>query len=146
MSNWVNWTLVILGVLSIIAELVLGAITGFDLALIGAAMVVGGGLGLLFASTKVGLASAGVLALIYLAFFRRWLKHKLTVEDHASNVDAVVGRSGVVLVRIAPHEPGQVKVADEVWRAELAAGTDGPLEPGATVTVAAVEGVTLKVR
>ena len=146
MSNGVNWTLVILGVVSIIAELLLGAITGFDLALIGAAMVVGGGLGLLFASTKVGLASAGVLALVYLAFFRRWLRHKLTVKDHASNVDAVVGRKGIVLARIAPHQPGQVKVADEVWRAELAPDSDAAHEPGTTVTVESVEGVTLRVR
>jgi membrane protein implicated in regulation of membrane protease activity len=145
-SNWVNWTLVILGVVSIIAELMLGAITGFDLALIGAAMVVGGGIGLFFASTKIGLASAGVLALIYLAFFRRWLKHKLTVKEHPSNVDAIVGRNGVVLVRIAPHVPGQIKVGDEVWRAELARESDAAREPGEKVTVDSVEGVTLKVR
>lgn len=146
MTNWVNWTLVILGVVSIIAELLLGAITGFDLALIGAAMVVGGGIGLFFASTKIGLASAGVLALIYLAFFRRWLKHKLEVKEHPSNVDAIVGRSGVVTARIAQHVPGQIKVGDEVWRAELARESDAAREPGEKVTVDSVEGVTLKVR
>jgi len=145
-TNWVNWTLVILGVVSIIAELLLGAITGFDLALIGAAMVVGGGIGLFFASTKIGLASAGVLALIYLAFFRRWLKHKLEVKEHPSNVDAIVGRSGVVTARIAQHVPGQIKVGDEVWRAELARESDAAREPGEKVTVDSVEGVTLKVR
>jgi membrane protein implicated in regulation of membrane protease activity len=61
-------------------------------------------------------------------------------------VDAVVGRNGVVLVRIAPHVPGQIKVGDEVWRAELARESDAAREPGEKVTVDSVEGVTLKVR
>lgn len=146
MRNWVNWMLVILGVVSIIAELVLGAITGFDLALIGISMAAGGALGLAFESTKVGLFSAGALAFVYLAFFRRWLRSKLTVKERPSNVDAVVGRAGVVTVRIAPHEPGQVKVGDEIWRAELVQSTDQARNPGETVRVESVEGVTLKVR
>ena len=35
MGNWVNWLLVIVGVLCAAAELALGALTGFDLALVG---------------------------------------------------------------------------------------------------------------
>lgn len=146
MRNWVNWLLVIGGVVLVIAELLLGAVTGFDLALIGVSMATGGALGLAFASTKVGLFSAGALAFVYLAFFRRWLRSKLVVTDRPSNVDAIVGRTGVVTERIAPQEPGQVKVGDEIWRAELARPTDDARNPGERVTVEAVEGVTLKVR
>jgi membrane protein implicated in regulation of membrane protease activity len=51
----------------------------------------------------------------------------------------------LVTQKVAEHEPGQVKVRDEVWRAVPAGGT-GPFEPGAVVTVAAVDGVTLQVR
>ena len=32
MSNWVNWLLVIVGIIFVIVELALGALTGFDLA------------------------------------------------------------------------------------------------------------------
>jgi membrane protein implicated in regulation of membrane protease activity len=46
---------------------------------------------------------------------------------------------------VAEHEPGQVKVRDEVWRAVPAPG-GGPFEAGAVVTVEAVDGVTLRVR
>jgi membrane protein implicated in regulation of membrane protease activity len=39
-----------------------------------------------------------------------------------------------------------VKLGDEIWRAELSTADDSVREPGATVRVEAVEGVTLKVR
>jgi membrane protein implicated in regulation of membrane protease activity len=70
------------------------------------------------------------------------MKHRAV----SSNVDAVIGRPAMVLVRIAAHEPGQVRVHDEIWRAVPAAGTAGPFEPGTEVTVQGVDGVTLQVR
>jgi membrane protein implicated in regulation of membrane protease activity len=138
-SNWVNWGLVIGGVVLIIAELLLGAVTGFDLALIGISISAGGAVGLAFESTKVGFFSAGALAFIYLAFFRRWLRSKLRVREQPSNVDAIVGSTGVVILRIAPQDPGQVKVGDEIWRAELARPTDPARDPGERVIVEGVE-------
>jgi membrane protein implicated in regulation of membrane protease activity len=146
LGNWVNWLLVIGGVVSVTIELALGALTGFDLALVGGSLAIGGGIGLLTGSAKIGLLAAGGLSFVYLAVFRSWLKAKLTVKDHASNVDAVVGRSGVVTKRIAPREAGMVKLGDEVWRAELASAEDCALEAGATVQVVSLEGVTIKVR
>ena len=146
MGMWVNGLLVIGGIVCVVLELALGAMTGFDLALIGGSLAIGGGIGLLVGSDKVGLLAAGGLALIYLAIFRSWLKAQLTVRNHPSNVDAVVGKTGVVTKRIALHEPGMVKVGDEVWRAELARAEDAPRDSGVAVTVESVEGVTLKVR
>ena len=146
MSNWVNWLLVIGGVACAAAEVWLGVATGFDLALIGASLATGGALGLVFGSTKIGLFSAGALAFVYIAFFRRWLRGKLTHPERRSNVAAVIGQTGIVKVRIGPHQAGQVKVGAEVWRAELAAADGKTREPGETITVEAVEGVTLKVR
>lgn len=146
MDNWLNWTLIGLGIVLVIVEVLLGAATGFDLALIGVSLVAGGGIGLAFASTKVGLFSAGALALVYLAFFRRMIRARLTSGGKPSNIDAIMGRSGVVLERIAPNAPGQVKVGDEIWRAVLESESGAPREPGQTVTVGSVDGVTLKVR
>jgi len=145
-GNRVNWLLVIGGIVCVIIELALGALTGFDLALLGASLAVGGGIGLLTGSAKIGLLAAGVLALLYLAGFRSWLKTKLTVKDQASNVDAVVGKTGVVTKRIAVREPGMVKVGAEIWRAELTGGDDVARDAGAVVVVQSVEGVTLRVR
>ena len=63
MGNWTNWLLVIIGVLSVIAGLALGVITGFDLALVGGSLAVGGVIGLAARSETIGLISAAVLAL-----------------------------------------------------------------------------------
>lgn len=146
MGNWVNWILVIGGILCVIVELAMGAATGFDLALIGGSLALGGVVGLMAHSEYVGLLSAGILCFVYFVAFRSWLKAKLHVKDQVSNVDAVVGRSGTVTRKIATHKAGTVKVGSEEWRAELASAEDLAKEVGATATVVAVEGVTLKVR
>lgn len=146
MGNWVNWVLVIGGLLCVTIELALGALTGLDLALVGGSLAMGGAIGLLAGSARIGLLAAGALALVYLAVLRSWLKNKLTVKNVASNVDAVVGKTGVVTKRIAPSEPGMVKVGAEVWRAEMAGAEDAARDAGTKVTVQSVDGVTLKVR
>jgi membrane protein implicated in regulation of membrane protease activity len=146
MNNWVNWMLVIVGVVCIIVELLMGAITGFDLALLGVALSAGGAVGLFFSSAKIGLFSAGALAFVYMAFIRRWVRAKLSVKNQPSNVDALIGRTGIVTSRIAAHEPGRVKIGEEVWRAELARQDGAARDAGAEITVESVEGVTLRVR
>jgi len=145
-GNWVNWLLVIVGIVCVIIELALGALTGFDLALVGGSLTIGGVIGLFTGSAKIGLLSGGVLSFIYLALFRSWLRARLTVKDQPTNVDALVGKTGVVTQKIAAAEAGLVKVGSEVWRAELAQAGDTARDVGATVKVEAVEGVTIKVR
>ena len=144
----VNWLLLIVGVLAFVIEVLLGAATGFDLALLGASLATGGAVGLLAGSTRVGLFAAGALAFLYLAFFRRRIRARLIVTHTPTNTDAVLGRSGVVTDRIAPHAPGRIKVGDEVWRARLAHDAEGEpaREPGSVVTVESIDGVTLNVR
>jgi len=146
LGNWVNWLLVIMGVLCVAAELALGALTGFDLALVGASLAAGGLIGLLTQSWHASLISAAILALFYFALFRRWLKAKLHVTNQASNVDAVVGKMGVVTKRIGQRDCGIVKVGSEEWRAELAQPSDAAREVGVDVKILSVEGVTLKVQ
>ena len=146
MGNWVNWLLVILGIVFVIGELALGALTGFDLALVGGSLAIGGAIGLVAVSAETGLIAGAALALLYFAVFRRWLRSKLTVRNQLSNVDAVVGKTAVVTKRIAARDAGLVKVGAEEWRAELLNPEDAARDIGATVIVNAVEGVTLKVR
>ena len=90
--------------------------------------------------------TSGALALIYFLLFRRWLRARPTAKEQPSNVDAVIGHTGVVTVRVTALAAGQVKVGDETWRAVLAPGAPGAREPGETVTVESVSGVTLTVR
>ncbi len=141
-----DWVLIILGALMILLEVALGGFAGFDLVLIGSAFVIGGSLGLLMANTGLGFVTASVLCILYIAVGRRFVRARMHTRPIPSNIDAVLGRKGTVLQRIAAHAPGQVRVNDEVWRAEVAPDAPGPFEAGAVVTVAGVNGVTLQVR
>ncbi|HKQ59113.1 MAG TPA: NfeD family protein, partial [Candidatus Eisenbacteria bacterium] len=119
---------------------------GFDLVLIGSAFLLGGAVGLLTHSPATGLIVASVLCAVYIAIGRRWVRARLKSTHVPSNADALLGQRAMVMVRVAEHAPGQVKVQDEVWRAVPAPGAGGPFEAGALVTVDGVDGVTLRVR
>lgn len=146
MSIGWNWVLLIAGALLVLVEVALGGFAGFDLVLIGSSFVLGGGLGLLMGNTTVGLITAAVLCLGYVALGRRWVRARMTHRSVASNADALIGARGLVTQRIERHHAGMVKVRDEVWRALPAADDAGPFDTGVEVTIAAVDGVTLQVR
>jgi len=143
--NW-NWVLLIGGAALILAEVALGGFAGFDLVLVGSAFMLGGSLGLVLHSTNLGLIVGGGLGLLYLLLGRRYVRRKIHLKNTPTNIDAVLGQSGVVIARVAEHEPGRVKVRSEECLATPAAGVRGPIEPGTIVTVEAVDGVTLQVR
>jgi membrane protein implicated in regulation of membrane protease activity len=142
--NW-NWVLVIGGALMILAEVVLGGFAGFDLVLIGTAFVLGGGIGFVVGNPVTGLIASSVLCILYIVAGRKWVRSRIHMRHVASGTDALVGLQGVVLRRIDVHDPGQIRVRDEQWRARPVPGT-GPFEEGALVTVQSVDGVTLLVR
>jgi len=143
--DW-SWVLVLGGMVLVLVEVALGGFAGFDLVLIGSAFVLGGLAGVLTGSPMIAFISSAALGIAYIAGGRRLLRERLHVShSHVSNVDAVRGRQGLVQQRVGAHEPGLVKVGDEVWRALPAPGA-GPFEVGALVTVDGVDGVTLHVR
>ena len=143
--DW-SWLLVLAGAVLVLVEVVLGGFAGFDLVLIGSAFILGGIAGLLTGNPMVAYVSAAVLGVAYIVAGRRLVRERLAVSrSHMSNVDAVRGKQGLVQKRVGAHEPGLVKVDDEVWRALPSPGA-GPFEEGALVTVDGVDGATLHVR
>jgi membrane protein implicated in regulation of membrane protease activity len=143
--NW-NWVLVVAGAVLVLVEVLLGGFTGFDLALLGSSLVLGGIAGLALHSAAAGFIAASILCIGYIAAGRRWVRGRLKRAQVPTNTDAVVGQRALVVRTIATHVPGQVRVRDEVWRARPASGSTGPFEAGAEVTVEGVDGVTLLVR
>jgi membrane protein implicated in regulation of membrane protease activity len=141
-----NWVLVVAGAVLVLVEVALGGFAGFDLALIGSSLVLGGIVGLAAHSAAAGFIAASVLCVAYIAVGRRWVRARLRRPMVPTNTDAIVGQRALVTQRIAAHAPGQVKVRDEVWRARPASGSASPFEAGAEVVVEAVDGVTLLVR
>jgi membrane protein implicated in regulation of membrane protease activity len=71
-----------------------------------------------------------------LVFLRPILVKKANQGGEPSNVDALVGQSGIVTEPITASTPGRVKIRSEEWRAT--AGDD--LESGTQVSVVRVEG------
>lgn len=115
-----------------------------------------------FVSFAVGSICASVLAFMGYSFFlqcvlglavslisffmmRKFLKRtKMSEVEYGTaitNIDALVGRQGLVLGDIEPHGKGQVKVGGEVWRAS--AEGDATLAKGEIVSVLRVEGNTI---
>ena len=145
MAVTLNWILIVGGALMVLAEVVLGGFAGFDLVLLGSSLILGGAVGFALGSFTAGLVTASVLCVVYIAVGRRWVRARLKRPGVQTNTDAIVGLRAMVMQRIADHEPGQVKVRDEVWRARPVTG-GGPIEAGTEVTVEGVDGVTLMVR
>ncbi len=131
---------VIFGLILIVAELFIGIEAGFDLVLIGSILILGGFTGI-FTSTPIALIVSSALAVFYIMFGRNKIKSKLILTTHKTNIDALIGKKGVVIRSITPDTAGMVRLNDEDWRATA---IDTLFEKD-KIVVESLEGVTLKV-
>lgn len=136
-----TWLFIFGGLVAILLELILGVATGFDLALFGVALIIGGVTGNIFNNIHVSFITAILLNAIYILFGRRILRSKLNVRTKNTNVDDLIEKNGFCVKEISPHQPGQVRVNNEIWRAESAT----KIKKGDKIQVISIEGVTLKV-
>lgn len=145
MSDWQVW--IVLSALLLIAEMFA---PGFWLASVAVGCLAAGIAGLL----PIGLVGqilvftgSSLLSLFGLrpVLVRRFLHSRGT--EVRTNVEALVGKSGVVVRRFDPvTRIGRVVVDGEDWRgALLEAGSGPPLEPGTRIIVVQVDGSTLVV-
>ena len=138
--SWVFWLAIIL--VFIIVEVMSLEFTFLMLA-VGSL----GGLvaGLIGAPWWVQIIVAGVLSLILLFFVRPALLRTLRrgADPARSNVDALLGLQGSVVVAFDDGR-GQVKLANgETWTSRLAAGSgESALAEGEKVVVTAIDGAT----
>ena len=133
---------VVIGLLMVLAELVLGIQTGFDLLLIGSIMVISGFIGLLTGSELIMLVLAIGLSILYIAIGRKRIRRKITTVAKKTNIDRVVGSTGTVVRDINPTTAGIVRVDDEQWRA----AAEEVLYEGDPIIIEAIDGVTVLVR
>jgi len=138
---WLWLIFVGIGLVLIIVELLLGVNTGLDLVFIGSALILGGLITLAFQSWVWTALASGVIAIAYVVIGRRYLHRHIAVDAVKTNIDTIIGRTGVILAAVEPNHDGLVRVGNEEWRARAA----GPLPEGETVVVTAVSGVTLTV-
>lgn len=130
----------ILGLILVFSELFIGIETGFDLVIIGSILILSGLLGTV-TSLTVTLVAAMVLAVLYFIFGRKMIKNRLVVTTKKTNIDKLIGKTGIVIRSITPDTPGLVRIDDEDWRANA----DETLFEKDKIVVESIEGVTLKV-
>lgn len=99
---------------------------------------------LLGASIGVQVAVFLVVSALMLVFTRPIMKNWLNVKVTKTNVDAILGKTGVVTKPIFMNEYGEVKVGGQRWTAKGVASE--AIELNEQIEVIAVEGVKLIVK
>lgn len=138
-DQWLWLIFIGVGFLLIIAELFVGIDAEFELIVIGAAFILGGLVGLLFGPWQASVISFSVVSLLYWAVGRKYMKRWIWTREMKTNVDALMGRTALVVKPIGKYDRGRVKIDAVVWRASA----DDDIKEGVEVTVDGVHGSTL---
>ena len=141
-DQWAWLIFIGVGLVLIIMELLLGIDTGLDLVFIGTAFVLGGLITLAMQSWVWTAVVAGVICVLYVVLGRRYIHRRIATKEAKTNIDTIVGKSGVVLKDIESTKDGVAKVGYEEWRARA----EEPIKEGEEITVTGISGVTLLVK
>lgn len=144
LDSWLWAAFVVVGLLMILLELFIGVETGFDLVMLGSALILGSLLTSFADSWLVTVICVSALCMLYVGIGRKYIKAKMKVGDTKTNVDAIIGRGGVVKNSIGKNASGLVRIGNEDWRARSERNTY--IEEGDMITVIDVDGVTLIVK
>jgi len=140
-DSW-GWLIFIgIGLLMILLELIIGIGTGLDLVFLGSAFIIGGLVTLPFHSWVLTLIITLVICIAYLVIGRKYVHRWTASQKETTNIDAIIGRKGIVLQSLTPGVNGLVKVGNEEWTARA----EESIEKGEVIVVTAISGVTLNV-
>lgn len=81
---------------------------------------------------------------MFLMLTRPLVVKYLKIGSVKTNVDSLIGKSGIVVATISEHQYGQVRLNGQVWTAK--AEGDLQIDNGTEVEVTAIEGVKLVVK
>lgn len=84
------------------------------------------------------------VSIVLLYFTKPLAEKKLKIGIEKTNVDAIIGRKGLVIKEIKPLNPGQVRVGGQEWTA-IAEDSKVTIPESIEVTVLRIEGVKLVV-
>lgn len=137
----ISLVLLIIGAMFIVAEVIIGIDTGFDLLLIGSCVLVGGILGY-YTNDYVAAAAAGGLSVAYIVLGRKFVKNKVQAFTHTSNVDSLLNKVITLKSWDSAAKTGSANINGEDWRVV----SDSPLSEGQSVVVTNIDGVSLVVK
>jgi len=141
-DSWAWLIFIGVGLVLIILELLVGIDTGLDLVFIGTAFVLGGLITLAMSSWVWTAVVTGIICVLYVVIGRRYIHRGIATKETKTNIDTIVGKSGVVQKDIASSKEGVVKVGYEEWRARA----EEAIKKGEGITVTGISGVTLTVK
>jgi len=136
---WLWLVFVVVGLLFVLLELIVGVETGLDLVFIGSAFLVGGLATWPSHSWLLTVIVTSIICIAYVALGRRYVHRWTQVKKAKTNIDAIIGKEGIVLKNIAKNFDGRVKVGNERWRARA----EEDIKEGDEIIVTGVSGVTL---
>jgi len=141
-DSWAWLIFVAIGLVMVLLELIIGVETGLDLVFIGSAFILSG-LATMALSSWVWTAVATVIiCIIYLVAGRRYVHRKMAVAQERTNIDAIIGKTGVVQQDISRTSGGMVRIGMEQWKAKA----EEDIKEGEEIVVTSVSGVTLAVK
>ncbi len=138
-NEWIWLIFVVIGLVMVLLELIIGVEAGFDLVFLGSAFVLGGLVTWPLNSWILTIIITSVICLAYVAIGRRYVHRWKTSSKSKTNIDAIIGKTGVVMRDITRVNDGLVKVGNEQWRARA----EEEIKEGEEITVISVSGVTL---
>lgn len=138
-DSWLWLVFIALGLLLILLELIIGVETGLDLVFLGSAFILGGLMTWPAHSWILTLVVTSVICAAYIFVGRRYVHRWAAVRKSKTNIDAIVGRTGIVLQSISRNIDGRVKVGNEDWKARATEDIDEGIE----IVVTGVSGATL---
>jgi membrane protein implicated in regulation of membrane protease activity len=141
-DSWAWLIFIGVGLFLLILELFIGIDTGLDLVFVGTAFMLSGLVTLALHSWVWTALIAGVICLLYLVAGRRYIHRRTAVAASKTNIDLIIGKSGVVQQEIRRGRDGQVKVGNEEWRAR----SEEEIKAGEEIIVTGITGVTLDVK
>lgn len=141
-DSWLWLIFVGIGLLLILLELLLGLDTGMDMVFVGTAFLIGGLITWPFKLWGVTVITTAVICVLYVFLGRKYVHKWTAVKLEKTNIDAVIGSTGIVLTGIKPRTVGRVKVGNENWRAK----SEEDIPEGQEIVVTGVTGATLTVK
>ncbi len=136
---WLWLVFVIAGLLLVLLELIVGVETGLDLVFIGSAFILGGLVTWPLSSWLPTVIVTSIICVAYVVLGRRYVHRWTAVRKAKTNIDAIIGREGIVLKSIARNVDGRVRVGNERWRARA----EEDIRKGEEIVVTSVSGATL---
>ena len=138
-DSWLWLVFIALGLLLILLELIIGVETGLDLVFLGSAFILGGLMTWPAHSWILTLVVTSVTCAAYIFIGRRYVHRWAAVRKSKTNIDAIVGRTGIVLQSISRNIDGRVKVGNEDWKVRATEYIDERIE----IVVTGVTGARL---